>query len=114
MTVTVSTRKKVESLREEIRFHNNLYHVLDAPEIPDIEYDRLMRELQALETENPELITPDSPTQRVGAEPIAAFGTVEHRLPMLSLNNVFSEQEFVDFHRRVADRLELTSDADIA
>lgn len=114
MTVTESSRKKVESLREEIRFHNNLYHVLDAPEIPDIEYDRLMRELQAFETEHPELITLDSPTQRVGAEPIEAFGTVEHRVPMLSLNNVFSEQEFVDFHRRVADRLELASDADIA
>lgn len=114
MTVPEATREKVTSLREEIRFHNNLYHVLDAPEIPDIEYDRLMRELQALETEYPQLITPDSPTQRVGAEPIAAFGTVEHYLPMLSLNNVFSEQEFVDFHRRVAARLELSADADIA
>ncbi len=114
MTVTESTRKKVATLREEIRFHNNLYHVLDAPEIPDIEYDRLMRELQALETKNPQLITLDSPTQRVGAEPIAAFGTVEHRLPMLSLNNVFSEQEFVDFHRRVTARLELPGDADVA
>lgn len=114
MTVTASTRKKVELLREAIRFHNNLYHVLDAPEIPDIEYDRLMRELQALETEQPELITPDSPTQRVGAEPIAAFGTVEHRLPMLSLNNVFSEQELAEFHRRVTEKLELAEDAEIA
>ncbi len=98
---------KVESLREQIRHHNYLYHVLDAPEIPDIEYDRLVRELQKLEDDHPELITPDSPTQRVGAKPIEAFGTVEHRLPMLSLDNAFSEEEVRDFHRRVVDRLEL-------
>ncbi|NOX70281.1 MAG: NAD-dependent DNA ligase LigA [Gammaproteobacteria bacterium] len=114
MTATASTRKKVELLREEIRFHNNLYHVLDAPEIPDSQYDQLMRELQTLEAEHPELVTPDSPTQRVGAEPIAAFGTVEHRLPMLSLNNVFSEQGLAEFHRRVTEKLELVEDADIA
>ncbi len=99
---------KVESLRERIRHHNYLYHVLDAPEIPDIEYDRLVRELQELETDYPELVTPESPTQRVGANPIEAFGTVEHRLPMLSLENAFSEEEVRDFHRRVAERLELT------
>ena len=98
---------KIESLREQIRHHNYLYHVLDAPEIPDIEYDRLVRELQALETEHPDLITPDSPTQRVGAKPIEAFGTIEHRLPMLSLDNAFSAEELRDFHRRVVDRLEL-------
>ncbi|MDH3759222.1 MAG: NAD-dependent DNA ligase LigA, partial [Gammaproteobacteria bacterium] len=98
---------KVESLREQIRRHNYLYHVLDAPEIPDVEYDRLVRELQALEVQHPELVTPDSPTQRVGAKPIEAFGTIEHRLPMLSLDNVFSEEELRDFHRRVVDRLEL-------
>jgi DNA ligase (NAD+) len=98
---------QVESLREQIRHHNYLYHVLDAPEIPDIEYDRLVRELQTLESEHPELVTPDSPTQRVGAKPIEAFGTIEHRLPMLSLDNAFSEEELRDFHRRVVDRLEL-------
>ena len=98
---------QVESLREQIRHHNYLYHVLDAPEIPDAEYDRLVRELQRLEAEHPELVTPDSPTQRVGAQPIEAFGTIEHRLPMLSLDNAFSEEELRDFHRRVVDRLEL-------
>ena len=114
MTVTESTRKKVASLREEIRHHNYLYHALDAPEIPDIEYDRLMQQLQALETQHPELIRSDSPTQRVGAEPIEAFGTIEHRMPMLSLNNVFTEEELSDFHRRVAERLELSVAAEIA
>ena len=99
--------EKVESLREQIRHHNYLYHVLDAPGIPDVEYDRLVRKLQALEAEHPELVTPDSPTQRVGANPIEAFGTIEHRLPMLSLDNAFSEEELRDFHRRVVDRLEL-------
>jgi DNA ligase (NAD+) len=93
---------KIASLREQIRHHNYLYHVLDAPEIPDIEYDRLVRELQALEAQHPDLVTPDSPTQRVGAGPIEAFGTIEHRLPMLSLDNAFSEEELRDFHRRVA------------
>ena len=98
---------KIEGLREQIRHHNYLYHVLDAPEIPDVEYDRLVRELQKLEADYPELVTPDSPTQRVGARPIEAFGTVEHRLPMLSLENAISTEEVRDFHRPVVDRLEL-------
>ena len=107
MPVSVATKNKVESLREQIRHHNYQYHVLDDPEIPDAEYDRLVRELQAFENDHPELITPDSPTQRVGAEPAAAFGTVKHQLPMLSLDNAFSEDELREFHRRVAERLEL-------
>ena len=107
MAVSKDVVEKIESLREQIRHHNYLYHVLDAPEIPDVEYDRLVRELQSLEEDHPELVTPDSPTQRVGAKPIEAFGTIEHRLPMLSLDNAFSEQEVRDFHRRVVDRLEL-------
>jgi len=102
--------QEIESLRNEIRYHNYRYHVLDNPEIPDSEYDRLVRRLEALEKAHPELITPDSPTQRVGAQPIAAFGTVEHQLPMLSLDNAFSEQELRDFHRRVVERLELADD----
>ena len=108
MAASKDVVKKIERLREEIRHHNYLYHVLDAPEIPDVEYDRLVRELEAIEKEHPELVTPESPTQRVGATPIDAFGTVEHRLPMLSLENAFSEEEVRDFHRRVIDRLELT------
>jgi DNA ligase (NAD+) len=82
--------------------------------VPDAEYDRLVRSLQALEADYPELITPDSPTQRVGAEPVSAFGTVQHQLPMLSLDNAFSEDELRDFHRRVAERLELDVSADIS
>jgi len=107
MAVSKDVVEKIESLRGQIRHHNYLYHVLDAPEIPDVEYDRLVRELQSLEEDHPELVTPDSPTQRVGDRPIEAFGTIEHRLPMLSLDNAFSEDEVRDFHRRVVGRLEL-------
>lgn len=113
MSVTAATRKKIDSLREQIRRHNYQYHVLDDPKIPDAEYDRLMRELQEIEAEHPELITADSPTQRVGAEPIKAFGTVQHKIPMLSLDNAFSEEELRDFHRRIADRLGIDIDADV-
>ena len=109
-----ATSKRIDELRDEIRRHNYLYHALDAPEIPDAEYDRLMRELEALESDHPDLVTPDSPTQRVGAEPISAFQTVEHRLPMLSLDNAFSEEEVSDFNRRILDRLELDADAQIS
>ena len=105
-------KKKIESLRDEIRYHNYRYHTLDDIEIPDAEYDRLVRELQRLEAENPELITPDSPTQRVGAEPSTAFRTVRHKVPMLSLDNVFSGEELREFHRRVVDKLELEDDAE--
>ena len=99
-------REKIEALREEIRYHNYRYHTLDDIEIPDAEYDRLVRELQKLEAEYPELITPDSPTQRVGAEPSGVLRPVQHRLAMLSLDNVFSEEELREFHKRVADKLE--------
>ena len=105
-------QKKIESLRDEIRYHNYRYHTLDDIEIPDAEYDRLVRELQRLEAEHPELVTPDSPTQRVGAQPSESLKTVKHRLPMLSLDNVFSEEELREFHRRVSDKLELEDDAD--
>jgi len=111
MIVAATGSKKIESLREQIRHHNFRYHALDDPEIPDVEYDRLMRELQSLEQENPELVTPDSPTQRVGDAPISAFGTVQHQLPMLSLSNAISEDELQKFHRRVVERLGL-EDAD--
>jgi DNA ligase (NAD+) len=104
-------RQKIESLREEIRYHNYRYHTLDEIEIPDIEYDRMMRELQRLEAEYPDLVTPDSPTQRVGAAPSAELKTVQHRLPMLSLDNVFSEEELHEFHKRVAEKLEFEDEA---
>ncbi len=93
-------RKQIEELRKTINHHNHLYYVLDSPEISDAEYDDLMRRLHELETEFPELITPDSPTQRVGAEPVAGFGVVEHREPLLSLADVISAEELLDWYNR--------------
>jgi DNA ligase (NAD+) len=98
--------KRIDELRAQLHRHNHLYYVLDRPEIPDAEYDRLLRELQDLEARYPDRITADSPTQRVGAEPLKAFGTVRHDLPMLSLDNAFSDEELADFDRRVRERLE--------
>ena len=100
----------VEKLRTELREHNYRYYVLDDPSVPDIEYDRLFRELQQLEREHPELVTPDSPTQRVGAAPLSAFDEVQHRIPMLSLDNVFNSEELVAFDRRVRERLKTDED----
>ena len=96
---------KIEQLRAELTEHNYRYYVLDDPGITDIDYDRLLRELQELETAYPQLLTPDSPTQRVGAVPLTEFQTVEHRLPMLSLDNAFNDDEIRDFDRRVRERL---------
>jgi DNA ligase (NAD+) len=96
---------EIERLRDEIRDHNRRYYVLDDPLIPDSEYDRLLRRLQELEAAHPELVSADSPTQRVGAEPLAAFAAVRHEIPMLSLDNVFSAEELRAFDRRVRERL---------
>jgi DNA ligase (NAD+) len=93
--------KQIEALREQLRHHEYLYHVLDAPEITDAEYDAMMRELKDLETEHPDLITPDSPTQRVGAKPREGFVKVRHSSPMLSLDNALGEAELREFDRRV-------------
>ena len=98
---------RAAELRETIDYHNYRYHVLDDHEIPDSEYDRLMRELVALETAHPELRTPDSPTRRVGASPQSEFAEVVHATPMLSLGNAFGEAELHDFDRRVRERLEV-------
>jgi DNA ligase (NAD+) len=92
---------KIDQLREELRHHEYQYHVLDAPEISDAEYDAKMRELRSLEADHPELVTPDSPTQRVGGKPKEGFAKVDHSRPMLSLDNVNSEQELADWERRV-------------
>jgi DNA ligase (NAD+) len=94
-------RKRVEKLREEIEYHNYRYYILDQPEISDAQYDRLLRELQKLEEEYPELRSPNSPTQRVGAPPLEAFEIVRHTIPMLSLANAFDETEARDFDKRV-------------
>jgi DNA ligase (NAD+) len=98
-------RLRSEELRAQLAYHNYRYYVLDSPEISDAEYDELMNELRAIEEQFPELITPDSPTQRVGAEPLAQFGVVDHRVPLLSLSNCFSEEELRAWHRRAAERL---------
>ncbi|AEX51071.1 DNA ligase [Rahnella aquatilis CIP 78.65 = ATCC 33071] len=97
--------EQINQLRTQLRHHEYQYHVLDAPEVPDAEYDRLMRELRELETTHPELVTADSPTQRVGAAPLSAFEQVRHRVPMLSLDNVFDEESYLAFYKRVQDRL---------
>ena len=103
--IPAEVQQRAVELREQIAHHNYRYYVLDAPEVPDVEYDRLFRELQALEAQYPQLVTPDSPTQRVGGEPLKGFAEVRHEIPMLSLGNVFSEEELVDFDRRVREGL---------
>ncbi|CAM3889098.1 NAD-dependent DNA ligase LigA [Xenorhabdus thuongxuanensis] len=102
--------QKINELRATLRHHEYLYHVMDAPEIPDAEYDRLMRELKALEEQYPELVTADSPTQRVGAAPLTVFEQVRHEIPMLSLDNVFDEESYLAFDKRVRDRLKDNQD----
>ncbi|WP_312904960.1 NAD-dependent DNA ligase LigA [Stutzerimonas nitrititolerans] len=99
--------ERIAELRSEIDAHNYRYYVLDEPSVPDAEYDRLFKELRALETEHPELVTPESPTQRVGGEALAAFGQVRHEVPMLSLGNAFEEQDLTDFDRRAREGLDL-------
>ena len=96
---------KLESLRERLHRYNHAYHALDDPQVSDAQYDALMEELRELERRHPELISADSPTQRVGATPLAAFGEIHHRLPMLSLDNAFSDEVVRDFDRRVRERL---------
>jgi len=102
--------RRVEKLRSVIRKHNYKYYILDSPTISDAEYDHLFRELQELEAQYPELITPDSPTQRIGAEPLKEFAPVKHKVSMLSLQNVFSENELRAFDKRVKDRLHVKHD----
>jgi DNA ligase (NAD+) len=95
----------VRELRDLLERYNHRYHALDDPEVPDAEYDRLMRELRELEQQHPQIAAADSPSMRVGAAPIAAFGTVRHRVAMLSLDNAFSDTEVRDFDRRIRERL---------
>jgi len=101
---------RILELRAELDLHNYRYHVLDEPSIPDVEYDRLFHELKALEAENPHLVTPDSPTQRVGSAALSAFTQVRHEIPMLSLGNAFEETDMREFDRRVSEGLDLPSD----
>ena len=102
MTDLNEIKNKIENLRDEINRHNHLYHVLDSPEISDAEYDELMHQLKQLEEKYPRFLAKDSPTQRVGATPVEAFGIVEHPQPLLSLGNAFSEEELIAWYNRIS------------
>jgi DNA ligase (NAD+) len=110
MPAPKDVEKKIDALREKIRHHEHLYYVLDHPEISDTDFDKLMQQLKNLEGENPALVTPDSPTQRVGGKPREGFIKVPHSSPMLSLDNTYSEEELRDWERRVH---ELTGRRDV-
>lgn len=97
---------QIDRLRQQLNFHNYQYYVEDAPSIPDADYDRLYQQLQQLELAHPQLITAESPTQRVGAKPLEKFGQVTHQIPMLSLDNAFEDADFTAFCQRMADRLD--------
>lgn len=105
---------ELETLRYDINYHNHRYHGLDDPQISDAEYDRLMQRLKEIEAEHPDLITPDSPTQRVGASPLNAFVTVVHEIPMLSLDNAFSDNDVIAFNKRIQDRLKSKEEIEYA
>src|SRR5215471_3340647 len=96
-----SLEKRAEELRRQIDHHNYLYYQQAKPEISDRDFDRLLEDLKKLEAEHPELVTPDSPTQRVGGQPIEGFATVRHREPMLSIDNTYSADELREFDKRV-------------
>ncbi len=98
-----SAAARAEDLRAQLRRHEHLYYVLDAPEISDAEYDALMNELKHIEAAHPELLNPDSPTQRVGGKPAEGFKKVRHSRPMLSLDNAYSAEELADWDRRVRE-----------
>src|ERR1035438_4618267 len=110
MAAAKDFQKKIEALREKIRHHEYLYYVLDNPEISDAEFDTLMQQLKDLESQHPALVTPDSPTQRVGGKPREGFVKVPHSSPMLSLDNTYNEEELRDWERRVH---ELTGRSDV-
>jgi DNA ligase (NAD+) len=112
-TIPEDARHRAEELRALIHHHNYRYHVLDAPEVSDAEYDRLFRELRDLEEKYPELVTPDSPTQRVGAEIVTTFQPLAHRVPMLSLDNAFGVEELQEWDRKVKRFLTMSLEADI-
>lgn len=101
----ITLQTQINTLRKALRQYEYEYHVLDNPTVPDSEYDRLFHQLKALELEHPELVRPDSPTQRVGAKPLSGFSQIHHEIPMLSLDNAFSDEEFYAFVKRIEDRL---------
>ncbi len=97
-------------LRAQLNKHNYAYYVKDNPSIPDIEYDRLLKRLNVIESDNPKLKQADSPTQRVGGKALREFKTISHHTPMLSLDNAFSNEELLDFNNRILDRLKVTGE----
>ncbi|MEJ2133255.1 MAG: NAD-dependent DNA ligase LigA, partial [Gammaproteobacteria bacterium] len=105
MGETSTVVAEIEELRRSVEYHNYRYHVLDDPEISDAEFDALFDRLRELEAQHPELVTPDSPTQRVGATPLGQFESVVHALPMLSLDKCTADEELADFDRRIRARL---------
>src|SRR5690606_40918376 len=105
MPIPKNISERAEKLREIINRHNYLYHTLDKPEIPDTAYDALVRELEDIETQYPEIVTPDSPTQRVGGEPIVAFEKVEHVVPQWSFDDAFDEDDIRLFDNRIRKNL---------
>jgi DNA ligase (NAD+) len=110
MSSSRSVEQEILSLREKINHHSHLYYTLDDPQIPDAEWDRMLEHLKALEAAHPQLITADSPTQRVGATPLSVFAQITHALPMLSLDNAFSDEDLKDFNKRLQDRLKSTGE----
>jgi len=112
--VDKAPKKEIEELRKQLRYHSHRYYVLDDPHIPDAEYDRMYRRLLELEEQYPELVSHDSPTQRVGSKPLAAFEHIQHQMPMLSLDNVFSEDELKAFDQRIKDRLNSEDEIEFA
>lgn len=108
MSISPEITQQVLALRDTINQHNHAYYVLDDPQLPDKEYDKLVRDLEALEAQYPELISPDSPTQRVGATPLTSFKSVQHVIPMLSLSNAFDAQEVAEFEQRIEEKLGTT------
>lgn len=111
--VSVELQQKLAVLKDTINGHNYRYYALDEPSIPDAEYDRLMRELQAIETAHPELITPDSPSQKVGAAALTSFTEVAHEMPMLSLDNAMDKNEFAAFYQRLQERLKTSAEVEL-
>ena len=114
MTITAEVSKRIQDLRQQLNTYSHQYYVLDDSSVPDAEYDRLYRELESIEKEFPDSITADSPTQKVGAPPLASFTQVTHERPMLSLDNAMNEIELVDFERKVRDRLKTEIEASVA
>ena len=106
MLPMLEPQQQINQLRAQLNQHNHAYYVLDTPSIPDADYDALFMQLQQLEAQHPELVTADSPTQRVGGAPLDKFGQVQHQVPMLSLDNAFADTDFVAFCQRMADRLD--------